>query len=73
MPGNLAASDGSATLGLSVTFSRTAGRDSVTSAQALADTYHERVTVRDRMGRTLVFLTRMLAEHKLREARRHRD
>lgn len=68
----------------------TAERDTVTSAQALADPYHEKVTVgtnflriaalkqtitdshfqaRDRMGRTLVFLARMLADHKLTEAR----
>jgi cyanophycinase len=68
----------------------TAEHDGVTSAQALADPYHKRVTVgtnflridslkntitdshfhaRDRMGRTLVFLARMIADHKLREAR----
>jgi cyanophycinase len=68
----------------------TAHHDTVTSAQALADPYDDRVTIgtnflriaalkntitdshfhaRDRMGRTLVFLARMLADHKLREAR----
>jgi cyanophycinase len=68
----------------------TAEHDSVTSAQALANPFDERVTVgsnflriaalkntitdshfhaRDRMGRTLVFLARMLADHQLREAR----
>ena len=68
----------------------TAEHDTVTSAQALADPFHQKVTVgtnflriaaltntitdshfhaRDRMGRTLVFLARMLAEHKLSEAR----
>lgn len=68
----------------------TAEHDTVTSAQALADPYHEKVTVgtnflriaalkntitdshfgaRDRMGRTLVFLARMLADYRLPEAR----
>jgi cyanophycinase len=71
-------------------YSFTAEHDSVTSAQALANPFHERVTVgtnflrieplkntitdshflaRDRMGRTLVFLARMIADHKLHEAR----
>jgi len=68
----------------------TAEKDTVTSAQALADPFHERVTVangflripalrgiitdshfhaRDRMGRTLVFLARMLEGSHLTEAR----
>jgi cyanophycinase len=68
----------------------TAEKDTITSAQALANPFDERVTVganflriaalkntvtdshfhaRDRMGRTLVFLARMLADHKLPEAR----
>jgi cyanophycinase-like exopeptidase len=68
----------------------TAEKDTVTSAQALADPFHERVTVgtgflripvlrntitdthfhaRDRLGRTLVFLARMLESGKLPEAR----
>jgi len=68
----------------------TAEKDTVTSAQALANPFHERVTVgtdflhipalkgaitdshfhaRDRMGRTLVFLARMLDGGKLAEAR----
>jgi cyanophycinase len=68
----------------------TAEKDSVTSAQALADPYHERVTVgdeflhipalagvitdshfvkRDRMGRLLVFLARILQDGRANEAR----
>jgi cyanophycinase len=68
----------------------TAEKDSVTSAQALANPHDERVTIgsdflripalrgiitdshfhaRDRMGRTLVFLSRMLEDGKLPEAR----
>jgi cyanophycinase len=68
----------------------TAEKDTVTSAQALADPFDEHVTVgsdflripalrgtitdshfhaRDRMGRTLVFLARMLDAGKLEEAR----
>jgi len=67
-----------------------AENDTVTSAQALANPFHERVTVgtgflripalkgiitdshfhaRDRMGRTLVFLARMMEGGKLPEAR----
>ena len=68
----------------------TAEKDTVTSAQALANPFHERVTVgtgflripalkgvitdthfhsRDRLGRTLAFLARMLEGGKLVEAR----
>ena len=68
----------------------TAEKDTVTSAQALADPYHERVTVgdefvhipalagvitdshfvkRDRMGRLLVFLARILQDGRAKEAR----
>ena len=68
----------------------TAEKDTVTSAQALADPYDERVTVgtelvripllrgivtdthfaaRDRMGRTLVFLARMLVDGQAAPAR----
>lgn len=67
-----------------------AEKDTVTSAQALADPYHERVTVgdelmripvlsgvitdshfvkRDRMGRLLVFLARILQDGRAKEAR----
>jgi len=63
----------------------TAEKDSITSAQALANPYHERVTIgagflripilrgiitdshfvtRDRMGRLLVFLARILMDHE---------
>jgi len=66
-------------------YSFTAEKDSITSAQALADPYHERVTIgtdflripilkgiitdshfvtRDRMGRLLVFLSRILMDHQ---------
>ena len=68
----------------------TAEKDSVTSAQALANPFHERVTVgsdfldipilrgiitdthfvaRDRLGRLLVFLARILEDGKAKEAR----
>jgi cyanophycinase len=71
-------------------YSFTAEKDSVTSAQALADPYHERVAIgadflripilkgiitdshfvtRDRMGRLLVFLSRILVEHEGSDAR----
>jgi cyanophycinase len=71
-------------------YSFTAEKDTVTSAQALADPFHERVTVgsdflripalqgiitdshfhaRDRMGRTLVFLARMLEAGNRKDAR----
>jgi len=68
----------------------TAEKDSITSAQALADPYHERVAIgadflripilegiltdshfvtRDRMGRLLVFLSRILMDHDVSDAR----
>ena len=71
-------------------YSFTAEKDSITSAQALADPYHERVTIgadflripilkgiitdshfvtRDRMGRLLVFLSRILTDREGAEAR----
>ena len=71
-------------------YSFTAEKDSITSAQALANPYHERVAIgtdflripilkgiitdshfvtRDRMGRLLVFLSRILVEHEGSDAR----
>jgi cyanophycinase len=68
----------------------TAEKDTVTSAQAMADPYHERVRIgdalmripalrgvitdshfaaRDRMGRTLVFLARLLEDGSTQDAR----